>query len=122
MRGGAYSGPMGTVTEEVRASAVWQWAGRAVACIFLLLGSLVFVTFMDTGSPVWLALAITGVGGALLYIVGLERMGHPVSKWMQLAGWVMMAAFSLIPTSLLFIPLVLVLFALPALLPRFQRP
>jgi hypothetical protein len=41
---------------------------------------------------------------------------------MQLAGWVMMAAFSLIPTSLLFIPLVLVLFALPALLPRFQRP
>jgi hypothetical protein len=34
----------------------------------------------------------------------------------------MMAAFSLIPTSLLFIPLVLVLFALPALLPRFQRP
>ena len=101
---------------------MWQWTGRGVICVFLILGSLVFVTFLDTGSPVWLALALTGVGGALLYIVGLERTTHPSSRWIQLAGWFMMAAFSLIPTSLLFIPLVLVLFALPALLPRFQRP
>jgi hypothetical protein len=34
----------------------------------------------------------------------------------------MITAFSLIPTSLLFIPLILALLALPALLPRFQRP
>jgi hypothetical protein len=110
------------MAKEARASAVWEWTGRAVACLVLILGSLVFVTFLETGKTVWLVLAITGVGGALLYIVGLERTRHPISRRMKLAGWLMMAAFSLIPTSLLFIPLVLVLFALPALLPRFQRP
>lgn len=113
---------MSTSAKEARVSTVWQWTGRAVACVFLILGSPVFVTFLDTRSLVWLALAVTGVGGALLYIVGLERTAQRSSNWMQLAGWVMMAAFSLIPTSLLFIPLVLVLFALPALRARFQRP
>jgi hypothetical protein len=112
---------VGTSTKEARASAVWQWTGRAVACIFFLLGSLVFVTFLDTSSLVWLALAITGVAGALLYLVGLEGTRHPSSRCLQIAGWVMMATFSLIPTSLLITPLVLVLFALPALLPRFQN-
>jgi hypothetical protein len=112
---------VGTLTKEVRASVVWQWTGRAVASFFLILGSLVFVTFLDTGKAVWLILAITGVGGALLYIVGLERTGQPVSRWMQLGGWLMMAAFSLIPTSLLFLPAILVLCALPALLIRFQN-
>jgi hypothetical protein len=113
---------VGTWTTEVRASALSQWTGRAVACFFLVLGSLVFVTFLDTGKAVWLVLAITGVGGALLYIVGLERSAHPWSRSMQLAGWLMITAFSLIPTSLFFIPLILALLALPALLPRFQRP
>jgi hypothetical protein len=107
--------------KEARAFGVWRWTGRGVACVFLILGSLVFVTFLDTSSPVWLALAFTGVSGALLYIVGLERTTQPSSKRIQLAGWSMMAAFSLIPTSLLFIPLVLVLLALPALLRRFQN-
>ena len=79
-----------------------------------------FVTFLDTSSPVWLAVALMGVGGASLYILGLERTTQPSSKRMQLVGWSMMAAFSLLPTSLLFIPLVLVLLALPALLRRFQ--
>lgn len=112
---------MGTLSKEARAPIVWQWTGRAVACLFLILGSLVFVTFLDTGQAVWLVLAVTGVGGALLYIVGLERTGEPVSRWMQLGGWLMMAAFSLIPTSLLFLPAILVPCALPALLIRFQN-
>jgi hypothetical protein len=109
------------MTEERRPAAVWQWVGRVVACFFLILGALVFSTFLDTGSPVWLALSIMGVSGALLYIVGLERSSHPRSRWVQLVGWLMMAGFSLIPTSLLFVPLILALFALPTLFHRFQR-
>jgi len=110
-----------STTEERTPSAGWLWTARAVACFFLILGSLVFVTFLDTGELLWLALAVVGVGGALLYIVGLERSGHPRSRWIQLAGWLMMAGFSLIPTSLLFIPMFLALLALPAMFSRFQR-
>jgi hypothetical protein len=97
------------------------WTGRLVACFILILGSLVFVTFLETGQLSWLAFSLAGVGGALLYIVGLEASRHPRSRWVQLAGWLLMATFSLIPTSLLFLPLVVVLSALPALFLRFQR-
>ena len=102
-------------------TVVALWTGRIVACFFLLLGSMVFVTFLDTGEVLWLALSVMGVGGALLSIVGLERSSHPRSRWAQLVGWLMMAAFSLVPTNLLFLPLVLALSALPGLFPRFQR-
>jgi hypothetical protein len=113
---------MGTSTEKKRPPAVtWQWVGRVVACFFLILGSLVFVTFLETSSLLVLALAVLGAGGALLYIVGLERSSHPPSRRVQLAGWLMMAGFSLIPTNLLFVPMVVVLLALPALFLRFQR-
>ena len=112
---------MSTSTEEKSSTVVWQWVGRAVACLFLILGSLVFVTFLETVELLWLVLAIMGVGGSLLYIIGLERSIHPRSRWIQLTGWLMMACFSLIPTSLLFIPMLLALLALPALFSRFQR-
>lgn len=112
---------MRTSTEEKSSTVVWQWVGRAVACFFLILGSLVFVTFLETVELLWLVFAVMGVGGALLYIVGLERSSHSRSRWIQLAGWLMMACFSLIPTSLLFIPMLLALLALPAMFSRFQR-
>jgi hypothetical protein len=98
-----------------------MWTGRLVACFILILGALVFVTFLETGELLWLAFAIMGLGGALLFIVGLERSSHPRSRWIQLVGWLMMAAFCLIPTSLLFLPMVVVLSALPALFVRFKR-
>jgi hypothetical protein len=110
-----------TSTEGRPLTVVALWTGRIVACFFLILGSLVFVTFLETGKLVWLALSVVGVGGALLYIVGLERSSHPRSRWAQLVGWLMMAAFSLIPSSLLFLPLVLALSALPGLFLRFQK-
>lgn len=97
------------------------WTGRVVGCFFLIIGSLVFVTFLETGELVWLAFAVVGVGGAVLYLVGLERSSHASSRWAQLVGWVMMTAFSLIPTSWLFLPTVVALSALPGLLLRFQR-
>jgi hypothetical protein len=106
-------------TDERSLRVTWEWVGRVVASVFLILGSLVFVTFLDTGSPVWLVVAFMGAGGALVYIVGLERPGHPLSARARRVGWLMMAAFSLIPSSLLFVPLVLVLLALPTL---FHRP
>ena len=110
-----------TSTEQRPFPAVALWTGRIVACLFLILGSMVFITFLDTGEVLWLTLSVVGVGGALLYIVGLERSSDPRSRWAQLAGWLMMAAFSLVPTSLLFLPLVLALSALPGLFLRFQR-
>ena len=110
-----------TSTAERPLTVVASWTVRIVACFFLILGSLVFVSFSETGSLWLLAFAILGVGGALLSIVGVERSSDPRSRWVQLAGWLMMAAFSLIPTSFLFLPLVLALSALPGLLLRFQR-
>jgi hypothetical protein len=110
-----------TSTEQRPLPVVALWTGRIVACVFLILGSLVFVSFAETGSLWLLVFAIMGVGGALLSIFGLERPGDPRSRWAHLAGWLMMAAFSLVPTSLLFLPLVLALSALPGLFLRFQR-
>jgi chromate transport protein ChrA len=109
-----------TSTNDSRLTVVANWTGRVVACLILILGSLVFSTFLDTGLVRDLIFAVTGVGGALLFIVGLER-SSPSFRWVQLAGWLMMAAFSLIPPSLLFVPMVAVLAALPGLFHRFQR-
>lgn len=111
---------MSTATGDSRLAVIATWTGRVVACFNLIIGSLVFVTFTETGLVRDLVFAVLGVGGALLFIVGLER-SRPSSRWVQLAGWLMMAAFSLIPTSLLFIPFVFVLAALPGLFHRFQR-
>jgi hypothetical protein len=96
------------------------WTGRVVACFILILGALVFVTFLETGLLRDLTYAALGVGGALLFIVGVERSSRPSFRWVQLLGWLMMAGFSLIPTSLLFLPMVVVLAALPGLFVRFQ--
>jgi hypothetical protein len=110
-----------TSTEERPLTVVAQWTGRLVGCVILILGSFVFVSFVETGTLWLLAVTILGVGGALLFLIGLERGSHPRSRWIQLAGWLLMAAFSLLPTSLLFLPMVVVLSALPALFVRFQR-
>jgi hypothetical protein len=109
-----------TSTDGIRLAGVATWTGRVVACFILILGSLVFVTFLETGLGRDLVFAVLAVGGALLFIVGLERSG-PSFRWVQLAGWLMMGGFSLIPTSLLFIPMVAVLAASPGLFRRFQR-
>jgi hypothetical protein len=111
---------MSAATGDSRPAVVATWTGRVVACFILILGSLVFVTFLETGRARDLVFAVLGAGGALLFIVGLERSGS-WSRWVQIAGWLMMAGFSLIPTSLFFIPMVAVLAALPGLFHRFQN-
>jgi chromate transport protein ChrA len=109
-----------TATDDSRLAVVATWTGRVVACFILIIGSLVFVTFTETGLVRDLVYAVLGVGGALLFIVGLER-SRPSSRWVHLAGWLMMAGFSTLPSSLLFIPMVAVLAALPGLFHRFQK-
>jgi chromate transport protein ChrA len=109
-----------TRTDDSRLAVAATWTGRVVACFILIIGALVFVTFTETGLVRDLVYAILGVGGALLFIVGLER-SRSSSRWVQLAGWLMMAAFSTIPSSLLRIPMVAVLAASPGLFHRFQR-
>jgi small-conductance mechanosensitive channel len=110
-----------TSTTDSRSAAVALWTGRLVASFILILGVLVFVTFVETGLLRDLTYAVMGVAGALLFIVGIERSSRPSFRWVQLVCWLMMAGFSLIPTSLLLLPLVVVLAALPALFLRFQR-
>ena len=90
------------------------------ACFFLIIGALVFVTFLETGEwwPLWIALA--ALGGALLFIFGLERPNHPAARWARPAGWFLMGMASTLPSSLLFIPFFFVLIALPAVLMRHR--
>ena len=113
---------MSTTRRVGTASAFWMWVGRAIACVFAYLGIMVFHGSFETGSSEWRARALAGICGAVLYIGGLEGARYRGSRWVQLVGWLMMAvALSLIPSSLLYLPAILVLFALPALLTRFQN-
>jgi hypothetical protein len=107
-----------TTTEERPLTVAALWTGRVVACVFLILGSLVFVTFLETDEWWTLGFAVAAFGGALLFIFGLERPDHPAARWARPAGWFLMAVASTVPSSLLFIPFFLALLALPALLMR----
>jgi hypothetical protein len=94
----------------------WWWIARFVASLFLLLGVLVFSSFLETGFLFYLAMSVLGVGGAAIFVFGIERPRHPLARRARQVGWAMMAAFSLIPTSLLFLPFLAVLLALPAVI------
>lgn len=112
---------MSTSTEERTLHAL-LWTGRVVGCFFVILGLLVFSSSFETGQ-IWLAaFAVLGVGGGLIYIFGLERPRHPSSRWARVLGWLMMGGLSVLPSSLMFAPVVLVLLALPALFLRSRRP
>jgi hypothetical protein len=54
---------------------VLLWTGRAAASFFLIFGTLVFVTFIETGELWTLGVSLAALGGALLFIFGLERPG-----------------------------------------------
>jgi hypothetical protein len=90
------------------------WLGRVAASLILVLGGLVFTSAVETGSLLLFALSATGLGGALLFIFGIERPTHRLAGVARLVGWVSMFVFTLVPTSLLFLPLLVVLLALPA--------
>jgi hypothetical protein len=98
---------------------VLLWTGRAAASFFLIFGALVFVTFIETGELWSLGISLAALGGALLFIVGLERPGNSFSSWARPIGWSMMAVASIVPASLVFISMALALLALPAV---FVRP
>jgi hypothetical protein len=102
--------------------AAWLWVARLVAAFFLLLGALALSSSFESGSTILLfGMAALGLGGGLIYIFGLERPEHRLSRWARPLGWLMMTGSSLFPTSLLFVPLVVVLFALPPLFLAPQR-
>jgi hypothetical protein len=92
------------------------WTARVAACFFLIIGALVFVTFLETGEWWTLGIAAAALGGALLLIFGLERPDHPAAPWARPVGWFLMGVASTVPSSLLFIPFLFALFALPAAL------
>ena len=97
---------------------VFLWTARVAACFFLIIGSLVSVTFLETGEWWPFGIAVAALGGALLFIFGLERPDHPAGPWARPVGWFLMGVASTLPSSLLFIPFFFALIALPAVLMR----
>jgi hypothetical protein len=90
------------------------WLGRFAASLLLVLGALVVSSAVETRSVLLSLLAADGLLGAGLLIFGIERPAHPFAASARRIGWAMMLAFSLVPTSLLFVPLAVVLLALPS--------
>jgi hypothetical protein len=93
-----------------------RWLGRLAASLILVMSILVFGSATDTGSVLLFALAALGLGGAVLFIFGLERPTHRLARGARALGWMMMLGFSLIPTSFLLLPALVVLLAFPAVL------
>lgn len=66
-------------------------------------------------------LAFLALAGSLVFLASLERPNHPWARWARLVGWQMMAAFSIVPTSSMYVSMVIVVLALPAVFAGFQR-
>ena len=109
---------MSTSLRRRELPAVFLWTARVAACFFLIIGALVFVTFLETGEWWTLEIASEAVGGALVFIFGLERPDHPAARWARPVGWFLMGVASTLPSSLLFVPFFFALIALPAVLMR----
>jgi hypothetical protein len=98
--------------------AALLWIARVVASFFLIIRALLSVTFLENGERWTLWIAVAALGGALLFIFGLERPHHPAARWARPVGWPLMALASTVPSNLFFVPFFFVLFALPAVLMR----
>jgi hypothetical protein len=97
----------------MRSARAARWTARIAVALTLVLGCLVFWSAVETGHGWLYAMAATGIGGALLFSVGVERPGPASGRVLRPMGWLMMFGFSLVPTSLLFLPAVVVLCAAP---------
>ena len=75
---------------------------------------LVLVVWLAVTVPTSLWLGTQSSALFLLFIFGIERPTHRLAGVARLVGWVSMFVFTLVPTSLLFLPLLVVLLALPA--------
>jgi len=91
-------------------------AGSVAASLILVLGVLVFTSAVETGSLLLFALSALGLVGAVVFILGVERPTHPLARGARALGWTMMLGMSLVPTSLLFLPALVVLLAFPSVL------
>lgn len=104
-----------------------RWAARVAVALVLVLGCLVFWSAVETGHGWLFAVALTGLGGAVLFAVGIERPDRRSGHALRPVGWFMMFGFSLVPTSFLFLPAIVVLCAAPIAFgwgvdPRTARP
>ena len=88
------------------------------ASFFLIIGALVFVTFLETGEWWTLVVAVAALGGALILIFGLERPHRPAAHRARPVGWFLMGVASTVPSSLFAIRFLFVVLALPAVLMR----
>ena len=90
-----------------------RWTARLAVAVVLVLGCLVSWSAVETGHGWLYAMAATGIGGALLFGVGVERPDMASGRLLRPVGWSMMLGFTLVPTSFLFLPAVVVLCAAP---------
>lgn len=79
---------------------------------------MVFKSFLEVAELWYLGIAASAIVGAGLFIYGLERPTSAAANWARPAGFALMAVASLVPSSFLFIPTLVLLFAVPALVVR----
>ena len=109
--------------ERPTLAAEWRWAPRVVACSFLILSGLMYSAFKEFHASLFLTIALLGIGGALLLEYGIELPRHPLARVARWVGWGMLLAVAiyLLRGSLVFLPLLLVSLALPAVIRAPRR-
>lgn len=91
-----------------------RWTARLAVALVLVLGALVLWSAFETGHAWLYGMALVGLSGAALFAAGIERPERPTSHTVRLVGWLLMLGFSLVPTSFLFLPAIVVLCAAPS--------
>ena len=91
-----------------------RWTARLAVALVFVLGALVLRSAVETGHGWLYGMAVIGLGGASLFAVGIERPERHSSHALRLAGWFLMLGFSLVPTSFLFLPAIVVLCSAPS--------
>jgi hypothetical protein len=98
-------------------SLVAFWIGRVVGGGSVFLGLVALWAVNEVGPDqvvLQVSVGLLGLVGGFLFLLGLERPAHRLSRIARLFGWVLMAAFAMFPGMVWFLWGPLVLAALPA--------
>lgn len=93
------------------------WIGRVVAGGSIYIGLVALFAAGEVGSDqivMQVSVGLLGFVGGLLFLFGLERPAHRLSRPARPVGWVMMAGFAMFPGMVWFLLAPWVVAALPA--------
>jgi hypothetical protein len=77
------------------------WIGRVVAGGSAYIGVVALYAVSEVGSDqlvMQISVGLLGLMGGLLFLFGLERPAHPLSRLARTVGWVMTAGFAVFPS------------------------